>query len=117
MGNHYTIFYIVLFLGGVAISSISQILLKKASQEEHKSVIGEYINTKVIIAYILFLLSTVMNVIAYRGISIGLGTVLESTGYIYITLSGVLIFHEPIERKKIYGLCFILVGLIVYAMC
>lgn len=53
-----TLLYALFMLFGVFISSISQVLLKKAAMEKHGSFLQEYMNPKVIVAYILFFAST-----------------------------------------------------------
>ena len=44
-----------------------------------------------------------------------MGPVLEATSYIYVTIFGVTIFHEKVNRKKLFGLGLILCGILVYA--
>ena len=55
---------IFLALGSVIIASLSQLLLKKAAQKDHGSIIKEYLNLPVIAAYGLLGLTTVFNAIA-----------------------------------------------------
>ena len=42
--------------------------------------------------------------------------VLEATGYLYVTVFGVTIFHEKMNPKKIAALAMIIVGILVYAL-
>jgi multidrug transporter EmrE-like cation transporter len=111
-----TLYYAAFLLTGVFISAISQVLLKKAAMKRHSSVIWEYLNVKVIVAYLLFFGSTLMSVYAYRGIALSLGTVLEATGYVYVTVFGVTIFKEKINIKKILALILIISGIAVFAL-
>jgi multidrug transporter EmrE-like cation transporter len=108
--------YALILLFSVFVSAISQVLLKKEAMKHHTSVRGEYLNARVIIAYILFFCSTLMSVYAYRGIALSLGTVLEATGYIYVTVFGVTIFKEKINFKKILALILIISGIAVFAL-
>jgi drug/metabolite transporter (DMT)-like permease len=57
-----------------------------------------------------------MTVYAYRGTPLSLGTVLEATGYIYVTVFGVTIFKEKINIKKILALILIISGIAVFAL-
>lgn len=111
-----SVFYACVLLGGVFLSSVSQVLLKKAAQKEHDSWIREYLNLPVILAYALFFICTLLSVIAYRGIPLSLGPILETTGYFYITFFGIRIFHERLSRKKIMALALIIFGIVVYAL-
>lgn len=101
---------------GVFISSVSQVLLKKASQRKYSSKIREYLNTPVIIAYSLFGGATLLSVLAYRGIPLSWGPILESTGYLYVTVFGILIFHEKMNKRRSLGLLLILIGVVIYAI-
>ncbi len=111
-----SLFYAILLLLGVFISSISQVLLKKAAQRKYDSRIKEYLNLQVVLAYFLFFGTTVLAVYAYKGIPLSWGPILESTGYIYVTFFGITIFHEKMSVKKILSLLLILAGIAIYAI-
>ncbi|MBR3104117.1 MAG: EamA family transporter [Lachnospiraceae bacterium] len=100
---------------GTLVSSIAQVFLKKASQKEYKSVIQEYLNPVVILSYAVFFGATLLGVYAYKGIPLSMGPVLEATGYIYIMIFGVKIFHESFNRWKALAIGMILAGIIVYS--
>ncbi|MBQ8317202.1 MAG: multidrug ABC transporter [Lachnospiraceae bacterium] len=114
--NKTTILYSCVLLIGVFISAISQVLLKKASMKEYESRIKEYLNPLVIIAYTMFVGTTFLSIIAYKGIPLSMGPVLEATSYIYVTFFGVKIFHEKLNAKKIFALILIIGGIIVYSI-
>jgi drug/metabolite transporter (DMT)-like permease len=108
--------YALILLVSVFVSAISQVLLKKEAMKRHTSVLSEYLNANVVAAYVLFFCSTLMTVYAYRGTPLSLGTVLEATGYIYVTVFGVAIFKEKINIKKILALILIISGIAVFAL-
>lgn len=112
-----TLFYAILCLVGVFVSSVSQVLLKKSAMRPHPNAVREYLNPLVITAYAIFFGATLMNVLAYRGIPLSLGPVLEATSYLYVTFFGVTIFHEKLSRKKVLALGLILAGIAIYAFC
>ena len=107
--------YSLFLLLGVFISSISQVMLKKAALKTYDSPIKEYINPMVIFAYILFVGTTFLSIYAYKGIPLSMGPVLEATSYIYITIFGITIFKEKISVKKIIALCLIICGIATYS--
>ena len=109
-------FYAAILLIGVLIGSISQVLLKRAAQRQYDSWIKEYFNLRVISAYVLFFGTTLLSVVAYKGIPLSWGPILESTGYLYVTAFGVTIFHEKMNRTKIMSLFLILTGIAIYAL-
>ena len=109
-------YYAGLLLCGVFISAISQVLLKKAAQRQYSSPLREYMNPLVIFAYMMFVGTTFLSIIAYKGIPLSMGPILEATSYIYITFFGVKIFKEKMNKKKIVALGCILMGIVVYAI-
>ena len=111
-----TVKYSCVLLLGVFISAISQVLLKQAAQKKYDSVIQEYMNPLVIFAYIIFVGTTFMSIIAYKGIPLSMGPILEATSYIYVTFFGVKIFKEKLNRKKCIALGLIIVGIVVYTV-
>lgn len=108
--------YVLLSLFGVFLASVSQVLLKKAALRPHASVVAEYTDWRVILGYFIFILCTLISMTAFRGIPLNLGPVLETTGYIYVTVFGVTIFHEKMSKKKIAALVLIIAGVIIYAI-
>ena len=102
-------------LFGVFIAAVSQVMLKKSAMREHGSAIREYFNPLVIFAYVMFVASTLLTVVSYRGIPLSMGPILDATGYLYVTLFGVTIFHERMDRKKLLALALIIVGIVIYS--
>ena len=109
--------YTGIMLGGVLISSLSQVLLKKAAEQIYSSRLKEYLNLKVIIAYGLFFLATLCTVFAYRVVPLSMGPIIESSGYLFVTLFGYLFFHEVITGKKLVALGMIISGICIYSLC
>ncbi len=73
---------------------------EKAALREHKSVLAEYTDWRVILGYGLFVGCTLLTMLAYKGVPLNVGPVLEATGYIYVTIFGVTIFHEKMNPRK-----------------
>jgi multidrug transporter EmrE-like cation transporter len=113
--NDVSLIYLFVLLAGVFISAISQVMLKKAALKKYDSVIKEYVNPLVIIAYVMFVGTTFLSILAYKGIPLSMGPVLEATSYIYVTMFGVTIFKEKMNRKKVASLVLIVVGIVVYS--
>lgn len=114
--NKTTILYSLVLLVGVFVSAVSQVMLKKAAMKQYASKLREYLNPLVVFAYVLFVGTTLLSILAYRGIPLSLGPVLESTSYFYVTVFGVVIFHEKIDKQKIIALILIFTGIIVYSL-
>ena len=108
--------YIFLFVFSVFISSVSQTILKTKKKKKYDNRLQEYLNPKVIIAYGIFFLSSLITVVAYKYVPLSLGPILESCGYIFITLLGYFILHEKVGKKKLIGLIVILMGISIFNM-
>lgn len=70
----------------------------------------------VIIAYTIFVGTTFLSIYAYKGIPLSMGPVLEATSYIYVTVFGVTIFKEKLNKRKLVGLALIIAGIIIYSL-
>lgn len=114
--NKTVLIYSLVLLSGVFVGAISQVMLKKAAQKKYDSVIKEYMNPLVIVAYIMFVGTTFLSILAYKGIPLSMGPVLEATSYIYITIFGVTKFKEKMNKKKIVALVMIVAGIVVYSL-
>ena len=106
----------ILLLFGVFVSAISQVMLKKAAMREYASPIQEYLNPLVVFAYVLFVGTTMLSVLAYRAIPLSMGPVLEATSYLYVTFFGVVLFKERMNWKKGIALALIIIGIVVYSL-
>lgn len=110
------LFYAGLLLLGVFLSAISQVMLKKAALRQYSSKLREYLNPLVIVAYTIFVGTTFLSIYAYKGIPLSMGPVLEATSYIYVTVFGVTIFKEKLNKRKLVGLALIIAGIIIYSL-
>ncbi len=105
--------YIGVFLVSVLIASVSQILLKQSADGQYESKVKEYLNIRVAAAYILLFASSLLTILAYRGVPLSMGPVLETTGYLWVTILGALILKERVNRRKVLGLTVIVCGVIL----
>lgn len=105
-----------IYLFSVFMSSVSQVLLKKSAMEGHGSRLREYLNVRVIVAYIIFFGSTLVTVIALRYVPMSQGYIFEATGYVYVGILSVLFLKEKLSRRKLFGMAFILAGAVVFGL-
>ena len=110
------ILFSLIFIFGVFISSVSQIILKKSAQKEYPSRIKEYLNARVIFAYIIFFGATLCSIWAYKVIPLSLGPILESAGYFFVAVLSWLFLKEKITKQKMLGLSIIIIGIIIYSL-
>ena len=107
------IYWACMFLS-VLVASFSQILLKKSARRKYDNFIKEYLNPYVIIGYGMMVGSTILTILAYRGIAYKNGPVIESLGYILIMFLSYLFFKEPITKRKVLGNLLILLGIFIF---
>lgn len=110
------ILFSLIFVVGVFISSMSQIILKKSAEKEYPSKIREYLNVRVIFAYIIFFGATLCSILAYTKIPLSLGPILESSGYFFVAVLSYIFLKEKISKQKMLGLSIIIIGIIIYAL-
>ena len=110
------ILYIIIFLCSVFISAVSQIILKASADRKYENRLQEYLNPRVIIAYGIFFLSSLMTILAYRGVPLSMGPVLEASGYVWVAVLGRLTLKEEINRRKLIGMIVIICGIVIFAI-
>lgn len=98
------------------VSALSQLLLKMSAGEKHESRIRQYLNTKVIVGYILMLLTMLMNVWAYQTITYRLGPVLAASSYVFIVILSIFVLKEKLTVKKTIGIIMIISGVCVSSL-
>ena len=104
----------LLYASSVAISAVSQILLKKSALKKYDSLIREYLNPYVIVAYAMFFGAMLIGIFALRGMEYKNGPVIESLGFILVMILSRMIFGEKLTRRKIAGTLCILAGMVVF---
>ena len=93
---------VCVLLFSVFISSVSQILLK------------EYLNPLVVGAYGLFFCSVILTMLALKYVPLSMSPILESTGYIFVSVMGYIFLKERFTRRKLCGFALILAGVIIF---
>ena len=108
--------HILILLSSVVIACFSQLLLKKEAQKEHTSFLKQYLNLRVIIAYLLLFISTIFSLMAFRIVPLKLSPIAEAVAQIMTVTLSVIFFKEKITKKKIIGLTIIIVGIVLMAL-
>lgn len=104
----------IILIISVLIASISQILLKKSAEKEYPSLLKEYLNPYVIIGYGMMVLSTILTILAFKGLDYKNGPIIESIGYLFVMLLSWKFLKEKITKKKVIGNALILIGIMVF---
>lgn len=111
-----TFTYSLVYIASVLVSSISQIMLKHAAKKSYSSLIAEYLNPWVCGAYVMLLGSTLLTTFALRYLDLSTGTVLESSGYIFVFIFSYFFLKERVSRRKLLGMTAILIGILIFTL-
>ena len=103
-----------LVITSALVAAISQVMLKKATQRAYKNWISQYLNVRVIFAYGLFFLTTIISILAVRYIPLSVASALDASGQVFILLLSRLVLKEHISRKKCLGVVIIVIGIILF---
>lgn len=107
------IYFVVVI--GILSCSLSQLLLKKSAMVDHSSKLYEILNPMVIIAYIVFLCSLLVNIWAMSiGVQLKEIAMLESLGYVFVPILSFLILKENISCRTICATLIVLLGIFVF---
>lgn len=108
--------YMILMLVCTVFSAVSQILLKQSANQEHANMLREYLNWRVITAYLIFGLVLLANTYAYTQVEMKYGPVLDTITYVFVLLLSWLVLREKITKGKLIGNLIIVAGVLVYTM-
>ena len=108
--------FIYIMVAGTFLTAISQILLKQSADEKHDSFLKEYLNWKVIVAYILFGTVLLANTYAYTRVDMKYGSVIETLAYVWIFIMSITLLHEKITVRKIIGNLLIVTRILIYRL-
>ena len=108
--------YMLLMLVCTAFSAVSQILLKQSANQEHESILKEYLNWRVITAYLIFGAVLLVNTYAYTQVELKYGPVLDTFTYVFVLILSWLVLKEKVTRGKLIGNLLIVAGVLIYTM-
>lgn len=108
--------YMLLMLVCTVFSAVSQILLKQSANQEHESALKEYLNWRVITAYMIFGSVLLVNTYAYTQVDMKYGPVLDTFTYVFVLTLSWLVLKEKITRGKLIGNLLIVAGVLIYTM-
>lgn len=110
------ILYVAFLLFSNFVGAVSQVLLKKSALEPHKSVVREYLNAKVIIAYALFFAAVFIDLTALKIVPASYVPIIEASSYVFAIILSRVFFNDRIKAKQVAAIALIIVGIAVYVM-
>ena len=106
----------MIYIFGVIISAMAQVLLKKSADTKKDSIIKEYLNWKTILSYLVFFIATLCTVFSYKYLPLSFGPILGTLEYLFVAILSYYFLKEKIKRKKLIGLFIILIGVFIYSI-
>lgn len=106
--------FLLVALLSVVIASFSQVMLKLGAGKIYSSKIREYLNFYVISGYGMLFVSMVLTIVAYSHLSYLSVPVVEAVGYVLVPVLSYFIFREKLSKRKVLGIAFILLGIVIY---
>ena len=110
------ILYVCFLLFSNFVGAVSQVLLKKSALEKHQSFIREYLNAKVIIAYILFFGAVFIDLTALRFVPASFVPIIETSSYIFAIILSRIFFKDRINLKQALSIALIIAGILIYVI-
>lgn len=89
-------------------------MLKTSANRYYNNKIREYFNWLVLVAYVIFFLCVILNILAYRGLDLKAGPVYASASYFLVLIMGGVFLKEKITLKRILGNILIILGIIIF---
>lgn len=111
MNKYLLLMFILTFF-----SALSQLLLKLSADEKHEKPIQEYLNRKVITAYILFAAILLLNTWAYTKVNLKYGPVIDTFTYVFVLMLSVLALKEKLSGWKLAGNALIIAGVLLFTL-
>lgn len=107
--------FYALALFNVFVAALAQMLLKKAADSHHDSVVKEYLNPWVVSGYGLMGLVLISNIyVLSNGVLLKeLGTI-EAFSYLFVPALAFIFFKEKLSPRKMLSIALILVGVVIF---
>lgn len=109
------IYIMVLFVATI-FSAASQVLLKQSARIEHKSWIYEYLNWRVITAYVIFFGVLCSTTYAYTKVDMRYGPVIDTFTYVFVMILSFVILKEKFTKGQLIGNLLIIAGVLIYTL-
>ena len=103
-------------LAGTFFTAISQVLLKQSANKKYSNPLREYLNWRVILAYVMFFGIHLLNTWCYTKVDMRYGSVIDTADYVFVLLLSRFILNEKITKGKLVGNLLIIAGILIYTM-
>ena len=107
---------LTIFLAGVVLASVGQLLLKKGAVRgvARGSRAASFLDPFALAGYALMLASTVTSTLALKVLPLKLTVSLLPLGYLLVALGSIWFLGERLQRRKRWGMAIIVAGIILF---
>lgn len=98
------------------LAAISQLMLKRSADIEHKNFWREYLNVRVIGAYAILFFTTLLNMVAMIALPLKVVTAVGTASYVFVIILSKMTLGEKIGPKKIAGMLLIIAGILIFSL-
>lgn len=109
-------FWVVMLFMTVFLSAVSQLMLKSSALEKHKSWIFEYLNAKVIAAYVLYFGCVCIDLLALKIVPASYIPIIETSSYVFVTILSAVVFKEKVSLKQFFAMLLVVCGIFIYVV-
>lgn len=96
-------------------ASCAQMLLKHAARRRYSPFWRQYLNAWVVGGYAILLGSLLVNIFCLRrGLLVKELSIIESLSLLFVPVLSRLCFHDPIPRRKAFGIVLVVGGAMVF---
>ena len=103
-------------LFSVVLSSLSQVLLKKAAGKKRQHWVFDYLNIKVVCSYAIMFVCMFLMIYAFTGMYYRFGAIIESLSFLLIMVLGRIYLGERITQRRLIGSGLIVLGVILFSL-
>ena len=107
--NHFLFVLFILMM--TILGATASFFLKKASAQKNISMIMK--NYNIYVGAFIYIIAALLNVLVLRFMDYSVVLPLTSITYIWTIIISYYFLHEEITRKKVLGVCCIIVGVVV----
>lgn len=108
--------YMLLLFVGTFFTAFSQLLLKQSANKTYKSWIFEYLNWRVITAYVIFVGVLLLNTFAMTHVDMKYSSVIDTFSYVFVLLLSRFVLKEQFTKGKVIGNLIIIAGIFIYTI-
>jgi small multidrug resistance pump len=110
------IWAMALVVSGTIVGSFAPLLLKVGMLNKKVTIKNLLLNPRVISGIILYFISSLFFVFALKGGELSVLYPFVSFGYIWVTINSKIFLKEKINKYKILGITFIVIGIVIIGL-